>query len=333
MMPFTAFYMHKCSAQPMARVTRTRCVSSPHNTHARTAPQGKNITLCSHGHDITNTDSWFSQRSKPCCAATNFRERHLFITLLSQSSSSKHRQCKSGQQRSMQLSRLGLCPRQHRPLQPCRRGKAVPAAATSNTTAALTPHSGYHWDGLPRRFFEGWYFKVTIPENGQSFALIYSVEDPSNPKSPVGGVGVQVMGPDDGYICQFSRDTEPFWASRHSLELGATLAAKPTAAGQRRLRQPVSEVQTDPCFILYLNVCVRVLLSCEAGVLPLRRSSMSLFVLAQQSADQLPWIAAKCPRPASQALQAWLGTAHTGMHAFRKRQYICDVYFRLLGAQ
>jgi hypothetical protein len=23
-----------------------------------------------------------------------------------------------------------------------------------------TPHSGYHWDGTPRRFFEGWYWKV-----------------------------------------------------------------------------------------------------------------------------------------------------------------------------
>ncbi|KAF6251155.1 tocopherol cyclase-domain-containing protein [Scenedesmus sp. NREL 46B-D3] len=143
----------------------------------------------------------------------------------------------------MQLSRLGLCPKQHRPLQPCRQGRVVPAAATSNAPAVLTPHSGYHWDGLPRRFFEGWYFKVTIPENGQSFALIYSVEDPSNPSSPVGGVGVQVMGPDDGYICQFSRDTEVFWASRHNLELGATLTAKPTAAGRRRLRRPVPETE------------------------------------------------------------------------------------------
>jgi hypothetical protein len=34
--------------------------------------------------------------------------------------------------------------------------------------------------------------QVTIPENGQSFALIYSVEDPSNPSAPTAGVGVQV---------------------------------------------------------------------------------------------------------------------------------------------
>eukprot|EP00951_Prasinocladus_malaysianus_P040454 scaffold465453_cov37-Prasinocladus_malaysianus.AAC.1 len=26
--------------------------------------------------------------------------------------------------------------------------------------AVRTPHSGYHFDGRPERFFEGWYFKV-----------------------------------------------------------------------------------------------------------------------------------------------------------------------------
>jgi hypothetical protein len=99
---------------------------------------------------------------------------------------------------------------------------------------------------------------VTIPENGQSFALIYSVEDPSNPSSPVGGVGVQVMGPDDGYICQFNRDTDAFWASRHNLELGATLKAKPTAAEQRRLRQPVSQVWTHLAAVEWKGVLCKL---------------------------------------------------------------------------
>lgn len=27
---------------------------------------------------------------------------------------------------------------------------------------ALTPHSGYHFDGSNRRFFEGWYFKARL---------------------------------------------------------------------------------------------------------------------------------------------------------------------------
>lgn len=32
----------------------------------------------------------------------------------------------------------------------------------------------------------------------------------------------QVMGPNDGYICQFARDCNIFWAERNTLELGAT---------------------------------------------------------------------------------------------------------------
>lgn len=36
------------------------------------------------------------------------------------------------------------------------------------------------------------HLQVTIPENGQSFCLIYSIEDPGDPNSPVGGVGAQV---------------------------------------------------------------------------------------------------------------------------------------------
>ena len=35
----------------------------------------------------------------------------------------------------------------------------------------------------------------------------------------------QVMGPDDGYICQFSRNTGSFWADRNDLALGAGLKA------------------------------------------------------------------------------------------------------------
>ena len=80
-------------------------------------------------------------------------------------------------------------------------------------TRRLTPHSGYHFDGSGRRFFEGWYFKarpcdwspscvcllcstyrclslaavckqrnalqLTLPGQGQSFAFIYSVADPA----------------------------------------------------------------------------------------------------------------------------------------------------------
>eukprot|EP00879_Flechtneria_rotunda_P016277 GHRR01017030.1.p1 GENE.GHRR01017030.1~~GHRR01017030.1.p1 ORF type:complete len:251 (+),score=65.45 GHRR01017030.1:173-925(+) len=123
------------------------------------------------------------------------------------------------------------------------RARLCSRVSPSSQSIVTTPHSGYHWDGSSRRFFEGWYFKVTIPENGQSFALIYSIEDPANLNSPVGGIGVQVMGPDDGYICQFNRNTDPFWASRHRLELGAVFKQRPTTAGRPLLRQPVPQAE------------------------------------------------------------------------------------------
>jgi len=94
-------------------------------------------------------------------------------------------------------------------------GRQLPGLVT-------TPHSGYHYDGSSRRFFEGWYWKVTA-DDGTSFALIYSVEDPAG-GALQGGVGVQVMGPKDGdYLCQFNRDTSCFWADPHQLALGAAL--------------------------------------------------------------------------------------------------------------
>ena len=68
------------------------------------------------------------------------------------------------------------------------------AALPPDSGAVTTPHSGCHWDGTDRRFFEGWYWRITLPGDGQSFALIYSIEDPLG-NSPGAGVGAQVMGP------------------------------------------------------------------------------------------------------------------------------------------
>ncbi|AQK69853.1 putative tocopherol cyclase, chloroplastic [Zea mays] len=49
---------------------------------------------------------------------------------------------------------------------------------TPQDRSLRTPHSGYHFDGTARPFFEGWYFKVSIPECRQSFCFMYSVENP-----------------------------------------------------------------------------------------------------------------------------------------------------------
>ncbi|XP_044464354.1 tocopherol cyclase, chloroplastic isoform X3 [Mangifera indica] len=100
-----------------------------------------------------------------------------------------------------------------------------------------TPHSGYHFDGTTRNFFEGWYFKVSIPERKQSFCFMYSVENPAfrgklstlevaqhGPRFT--GVGAQILGADDKYICQFSEESSNFWGSRHELILGNTFVAE-----------------------------------------------------------------------------------------------------------
>jgi tocopherol cyclase len=81
-----------------------------------------------------------------------------------------------------------------------------------------TPHSGYHWDGSHRRFFEGWYYRVTLPEDNQSFAFMYSIEDPIGGK-PYSGGAAQVLGPNDEYLCRTFPDVGKFWARRDRLEL------------------------------------------------------------------------------------------------------------------
>ena len=57
---------------------------------------------------------------------------------------------------------------------------------STQTPSTQTPHSGYHWDGSDRRFFEGWYYRVTLP-TGETFAFMYSIEDPIGGKTHSGG--------------------------------------------------------------------------------------------------------------------------------------------------
>jgi len=82
-----------------------------------------------------------------------------------------------------------------------------------------TPHSGYHWDGTSRRFFEGWYYRVTLPQEGQTFAFMYSIEDPIGGK-PYSGGAAQIIGPNDQYLLRTFPDVSKFWASRDVLALG-----------------------------------------------------------------------------------------------------------------
>ncbi|WP_035985926.1 tocopherol cyclase family protein [Leptolyngbya sp. KIOST-1] len=94
-----------------------------------------------------------------------------------------------------------------------------------------TPHSGYHWDGQTNRFFEGWYFRVTLPETGQTFAFMYSIEDLAGGRPHSGGTA-QILGPDDGYFCRTFPDPSLFWAWPEGLGLGHWRTLKAAATGR-----------------------------------------------------------------------------------------------------
>jgi tocopherol cyclase len=82
-----------------------------------------------------------------------------------------------------------------------------------------TPHSGYHWNGSDVGFFEGWYLRVTLPKIRESFAFMYSIEDPLQTSNRSGGAA-QILGIEEQYLlCQFP-DVSKFWAAKDYLGLG-----------------------------------------------------------------------------------------------------------------
>jgi tocopherol cyclase len=82
-----------------------------------------------------------------------------------------------------------------------------------------TPHSGYHWNGVDTGFFEGWYFRVTLPKLRESFAFMYSIEDPSGASDRSGGA-VQILGIDEQHLISTLPDRTKFWAAKNYLGLG-----------------------------------------------------------------------------------------------------------------
>ncbi len=82
-----------------------------------------------------------------------------------------------------------------------------------------TPHSGYHWDSSSDRFFEGWYYRVTLTELGQTFGFMYSIEDPIGDKPHSGGAA-QILGPDDRYLYRIFPNVNSFWGAKNYLGLG-----------------------------------------------------------------------------------------------------------------
>ncbi|MEA5450293.1 tocopherol cyclase family protein [Leptolyngbya sp. CCNP1308] len=106
-----------------------------------------------------------------------------------------------------------------------------------------TPHSGYHWDGKDHRFFEGWYFRLTLPETRQTFAFMYSIEDPVGGQPHSGGTA-QILGPKDGYFCRTFPDPQKFWAWPEGLGLGhwrGDSPAKPRLLSGTEFKEHITE--------------------------------------------------------------------------------------------
>jgi tocopherol cyclase len=82
----------------------------------------------------------------------------------------------------------------------------------------MLPHSGYHWHGGSGRFFEGWYFRLTLPQIEQSFAFMYAIDDPQGGTACSGG-SLQVLGIDDRSIWRTIPNPHTFRASRDRLML------------------------------------------------------------------------------------------------------------------
>jgi hypothetical protein len=76
---------------------------------------------------------------------------------------------------------------------------------------AIVPHSGYHWHRGSDRFFEGWYFRITLPQVKQSFVFMYAIDDPQG-NTPYSGGSMQVLGVDEELIWRTLPNTQDFFA-------------------------------------------------------------------------------------------------------------------------
>jgi tocopherol cyclase len=77
----------------------------------------------------------------------------------------------------------------------------------------MLPHQGYHYNSsINTRFFEGWYYRISIPELQQSFAFMYAIDDPQG-NTPVSGGSVQILGIDDAHLWRTLPNSSDFYAA------------------------------------------------------------------------------------------------------------------------
>mmetsp|Transcript_18719 Transcript_18719/g.38730 ORF Transcript_18719/g.38730 Transcript_18719/m.38730 type:complete len:514 (-) Transcript_18719:97-1638(-) len=107
------------------------------------------------------------------------------------------------------------------------KGKAFPEQTPHSGRHFSPSHPAYRFQLLRRlqrrsRFMEGWYYRLTIPEQNASFAFIISIEDAGKPKSKLRLACIQVVGPDDTYLVQADPDDTKFWGMKSKQALGYT---------------------------------------------------------------------------------------------------------------
>lgn len=97
---------------------------------------------------------------------------------------------------------------------------------------------------------EGWYYRITLPEENVSFAFIFSIEDPNyysrENNDNLSLAAVQVMGPNDEYVVQAVKDHSKFWASDKQQALGCIFDPSDFSANMNALQQADISSDDDP---------------------------------------------------------------------------------------
>lgn len=107
-----------------------------------------------------------------------------------------------------------------------------------------TPHCNYHWDGKKTQYFEGWYYRLTLPDIKQTFAFMYSIEDPIGNQANSGGA-LQILGIDETYLYRVFPEVKNFFAASDNLSFGhwgkTDLRVEPKPLKSKKFAHSVTE--------------------------------------------------------------------------------------------
>lgn len=76
----------------------------------------------------------------------------------------------------------------------------------------------YHWDGLQDPYYEGWFFRVTLPEQERSFGFLYIVHNPASVE-PGRGSAILMVANSDGEVIRRDYPLDQFKASIQKLDV------------------------------------------------------------------------------------------------------------------